>query len=59
MKQLIDVASGRVKADIVIKNANVVDVFNGVFVRGDVAVCGDKIAGRRSVFWCYGNRRNG
>ena len=45
MKQLIDVASGRVKADIVIKNANVADVFNGVFVRGDVAVCGDKIAG--------------
>lgn len=45
MKKLIDVASGRVKADIVIKNATVADVFGGRFVKGDVAVCGDRIAG--------------
>lgn len=45
MKKLIDVASGRVKADVVIKNATVADVFGGRFVKGDVAVCGDRIAG--------------
>ncbi len=41
----IEVAAGRVKADLVIKNATVADVFNGRYVRGDVAVCGDKIVG--------------
>ncbi len=45
MKKLIDVAMGRVKADTVIKNTTVVDVFNGGYIKGDVAVCGDKIAG--------------
>lgn len=44
-KKLIDVAAGRVKADLVIKNAFVADVFNGRFIRGDVAVCGGRIAG--------------
>lgn len=45
MKKLIDVATGRVKADEVIKNATILDVFNGGWMRGDVAVCGDRIAG--------------
>lgn len=45
MKELIDVAAGRKKADVVIKNTTVVDVFNGGYIHGDVAVCGDKIAG--------------
>lgn len=45
MKNLIDVASGRKKADLVIKNATVVDVLGGTYMHGDVAVCGDKIAG--------------
>lgn len=45
MKKLIDVAIGRVKADTVIKNTTVVDVFNGGYIKGDVAVCGSKIAG--------------
>ena len=44
-KKLTDVAAGRVKADLVIKNAVVADVFNGRFIRGDVAVCGGRIAG--------------
>ena len=44
-KKLTDVAAGRVKADLVIKNAFVADVFNGRFIRGDVAVCGGQIAG--------------
>ena len=45
MKKLIDVATGRVKADEVRKNATVLDGFNGGRLRGDVAVCGDRIAG--------------
>lgn len=45
MKDLIEVAAGRKKADVVIKNATVADVFNGKYIRGDVAICGDKIAG--------------
>lgn len=34
----IDAASGRVKADIVIKNGRVIDVFNGEMIQGDVAI---------------------
>ena len=45
MKKLIDVAMGREKADLVIKNATVADVFNGRYVTGDVAVAGEHIAG--------------
>ncbi len=45
MKELIETAAGRRKADLVIKNATVADVFNGRFIKGDVAVCGDCIVG--------------
>lgn len=45
MKKLIDVAAGRVKADLVIKNATVADVFNGAYIHGDVAVADGTIAG--------------
>lgn len=45
MKELIDVAMGRKKADLVIKNATVADVFNGRYLTGDVAVCGDTLVG--------------
>lgn len=45
LKDLIDVAAGRKKADLVVKNATVADVFNGRYIKGDVAVYGDKIAG--------------
>ena len=40
-KNLIDVGAGRKKADLVIKNATVADVFNGVYMHGDVAVVGE------------------
>ena len=45
LKRNIDTAIGREKADVVIKNANVVDVFNGCIVNGDVAIKGDTIVG--------------
>lgn len=45
LKRLIDTAAGRIKADIVIKNCKVVDVFSGKIVEGDIAICGKIIAG--------------
>lgn len=45
LKKLIDVAAGRVPADIVIKNCRVVDVFAGEIIKGDIALCGGLIAG--------------
>lgn len=44
-KNIIDVAAGRVPADKVLKNANYIDVFSCKIARGDIAVCGGKIAG--------------
>ncbi len=43
--QMIDVASGRTRADLVLKNANVVNVFTGDIVKGDIAIHGQYIAG--------------
>ncbi len=45
LKKLIDVASGRQLADLVIKNCNVVDVYNARIIEGDIAICNGKIAG--------------
>ena len=35
LAQMIDVASGRTRADLVLKNANVVNVFTGDITEGD------------------------
>lgn len=45
LKRLIEVAAGRKEADFVIKNAQVVDVFNGQIIKGDIALVGGLIAG--------------
>ncbi len=45
LKKLIDVAAGRVEADLVIKHAKVVDVYNGRIIEGDIAVVDGVIAG--------------
>ncbi|WP_324824590.1 adenine deaminase [Sinanaerobacter sp. ZZT-01] len=45
LKKLIDVAAGRVPADMVIKNCKVVDVYNGELIEGDIALCEEWIAG--------------
>ncbi len=45
VKKLIEVASGRQEADLVIKNAKVVDVYSGVIREGDVAISDNLIAG--------------
>lgn len=45
LKQYIDAAAGRTKADIVLKNASYVNVFTGRVESGDIAIVGDRIAG--------------
>ena len=45
LKRLIDVAAGREKADVVIKNAKVVNVFSGEIVESSIALVGEEIAG--------------
>ena len=45
LKKLIDTAAGRVPADLVIQNCRIVNVFSGEIQRGNIAVCGGKIAG--------------
>lgn len=45
IKGLIDTASGREKADLVLKNCNIVNVFTQEIVKGDIAVKDGKIAG--------------
>lgn len=45
LKKYIDVAAGRVKADIVLKNAAFLNTFTGKVENGDIAIAGDRIAG--------------
>jgi adenine deaminase len=45
LEQMIDVAAGRTRADLVLKNANVVNVFTGEVTPGDIAIHGAFIAG--------------
>ena len=45
VKDLIEVASGRKEADLVIKNAKIIDVYSGVITKGDVTICQNYIAG--------------
>ncbi len=42
---LIETAAGRTPAELVLKNAQYVNVFSGELLRGDIAVCNGKIAG--------------
>lgn len=45
LKRRIDQALGRGKADLVIKNARMLNVVNGEVVETDIAICGDTIVG--------------
>lgn len=45
LKKLIDVAAGRAPAELVIKNCQVVDVYNATVIKGDIAACEGLIAG--------------
>jgi adenine deaminase len=45
LKELISVASGDMPADLLLKNARIVNTFTGEIEQGDVAILGDRIAG--------------
>lgn len=45
LKKLIDVASGRLPADLVIKHCKIVDVYSGTITEGDIAISDGIIAG--------------
>ena len=45
LARLISVAKGDLPADLVLVNAKIVNVFTGEIESGNVAICGDKIAG--------------
>ena len=45
LKKLIDVAMGRIPADVVIKNCKVVNVFSGEITEGNIAISDGQIAG--------------
>lgn len=45
LEKYINAAAKREKADLVLKNATYVNVFNGKIERGDIAVVGEKIVG--------------
>ncbi len=45
LEKKLSVARGNIKADLVLKNANVVNVFTETIERLDVAICGGTIAG--------------
>lgn len=43
--RLIKVAKGELPADLLLANARIINVFNGEVERGNVAICGERIAG--------------
>jgi len=45
LKRLIRVAKGEERADLVIKSAEIVNVLTEEIYKGDIAICGDRIAG--------------
>ena len=46
----IDQALGRDRADLVIRNARILNVANGALEPGDVAICGDTIVGTYDAY---------
>lgn len=45
LARLIDQGAGRSEADLVIKNARLLDIITGAVTKTDIAVCGDQIVG--------------
>ena len=50
LEKRIDQALGREKADLVIKDARILDLVTGTIRRGDIAICGDRIVGTRESY---------
>ena len=45
LEQRIDQGTGRVSADIVLKNGSYFDLVTGEIIKSDIAICGDTIVG--------------
>jgi len=45
LQSMIKIAKGDTPADLVIKNTQILDVFNGCFMQGDIAIYQNFIAG--------------
>jgi adenine deaminase len=45
LARLMSVAKGETPADLLLANARIVNVFTGEIENGDIAICGDRIAG--------------
>lgn len=45
MNKLIEVAMNRIEAELVLKRCNIVDVFSGTIIKGDIAIIDGRIAG--------------
>lgn len=52
--RLLDVAAGKVPADVVITNGKVVNVYTAEVLEGGVAICGNAIAAVGDVAYCIG-----
>ena len=50
LEKIINVASGKIPADVVLKNANLVNVFSSRIYKTDVALCGEYIAGIDNIY---------
>jgi len=51
LAHLISVAKGELPADLILANARVVNVFSGEIEPGNVAICGNRIAGVGDYHW--------
>ncbi|MDH5364240.1 MAG: adenine deaminase, partial [Dehalococcoidia bacterium] len=45
LKNLISMARGETPASLLLKNARIINTFVGEIEQGNVAICGDRIAG--------------
>jgi adenine deaminase len=45
LEQRIDQAIGRTPADLVIRNARILDLVTGELRAGDIAICGERVVG--------------
>ena len=65
LKKLISVAKGEAPADLIVKNARIVNTFIGSIEFSNVAICGDRIAGvgdyeeGRTIHWNMGGHYAG
>jgi adenine deaminase len=50
LERRIDQALGRVPADIVVRNARILDLVTGELHSGDIAICGETIVGTRDAY---------